>query len=578
MRLELDEVRRLTGPNMLCDTSGAILDVFIEGVDTPSVIACWQKYIAKSQEQVNWEITTFNRVFEGGASMAINAPMDVLYGACDLAELAWDACVDELTQANDLNFNEKLAEIVSAINSEANPALIAILKAAKKHHVVCLADDDEVSLGTGITSRTWPIDALPNINEIDWHSFTSVPLALITGTNGKSTSVRLAAHIAKQEGLAAGVTSTDFIKVADSIIDEGDYSGPGGARMLLRDNRTEIAFLEVARGGLLRRGLPIEHAQVALVTNAASDHLGQYGINTVDEIAQVKLMVAKAIHEDSHLVLNADDKRLTKYVPNNVFDSSNHSPTSVPLCWFSPNIHNPLIQQSIQQNMPCVYVENNQFVYSHLERKALCDIESAPMTVNGTAKHNIQNALGVIGLCKLMDISDKAIVAGLESFGENAQDNPGRGNIYRTKGRTVIVDFAHNEHSMQAVMSMAKNMADNIKRMEGECNIHVMFSHAGDRSNTEILKVVDAVMSIQPTQYILSELEEYLRGRELGEISELVQDYLVKHGISNTAISLANNPLQASKIAMEHSKPKDLVLLFVLSHREEVQALLEQNK
>jgi UDP-N-acetylmuramyl tripeptide synthase len=565
MSFQLDEVRRLTGPNLLSDEPGAIADVLFSDALAQDVLMCWQKHLLETCDAVQWPapLQYYHRFYDGGLSLSISAPMDLLYSACDVLELAWDLCVNELSPPQDASFNrsQRLTELKQSILEERHPALLNLLAQADAQGVICLADDDEVSLGTGPSAQTWTIDNLPDTDTIEWSRYKEIPLALITGTNGKSTSVRLAAEIAKAASINAGVTSTDFIKVGDTIIDEGDYSGPGGARMLLRDNRTEMAFLEVARGGLLRRGLPLSHAKAALVTNVASDHLGQYGINTVDEIAQVKTMVAKAIdpssaNANSILVLNADDPRLC--------DISKH--LNVPICWFSPNKHNPMIEAAIANQQPSVYTDRGAFVYHHQQAHEITQIQHAPMTFNGTAAHNVQNALGVIGLCKALQIDEQYIKAGLRSFASSAKDNPGRGNMYELDGVKVIVDFAHNSHSMQAVMDMAAKMPAK--------NIHVMFSHAGDRSNQDIIEVANAVHNMAPTSYVLAELEPYLRGRELGEISAIVHKHLLSKGVNESNILLATDPLDGAKQCLARAESGDLVLLFVLSDRERVQALL----
>jgi UDP-N-acetylmuramyl tripeptide synthase len=295
----------------------------------------------------------------------------------------------------------------------------------------------------------------------------------------------------------------------------------------------------------------------------ASDHLGQYGINTVDDIAQVKTMVSKAIGplagehgETRMLVLNADDTRLAKIGPT----------FNMPICWFSANANNPLIIKALQQQQPCVYAKDGELVYSHKSTKNIAHIDDVPMTIKGTAAHNIQNALGVIGLCKALGISDIDIKTGLYQFASSAKDNPGRGNIYKLNGITAIVDFAHNGHSMQAIMDMASKMPAK--------HIHVMFSHAGDRSNQDIFDVADAVMKLAPTTYVLAEIEHYLRGRGLGEISELVRAHLLQNKISNDNILLASDPVDGTQKILARAKEGDLVLLFVLSDRERVQALL----
>jgi cyanophycin synthetase len=571
MKLSLDEVRRLTGPNLLSEYPGAIADVFISDTDCLEVVSCWQTHLQECLLAVGWQQQSYFRLYDGGASLSVSAPMDLLYSACDLLELAWDCCVDEISGTQVHNKIARLQTLRDDILKESNPALIKLLEAAEQHGVLCLPDDDELSLGTGTSSQTWTIDKLPALENINWQQYQQIPLALITGTNGKSTSVRLAAEIAMAAGLQAGVTSTDFIKVGDAIIDRGDYSGPGGARMLLRDKRTEIAFLEVARGGLLRRGLPVKEANVSLVTNVASDHLGQYGINTVDEIAHVKLMVAKAIrNKNSLIVLNADDERLVKFVPE-CFPKDQ----PIPVCWFSLDANNALIQNHIRENRPCVYRENGFIIYHHESKHKVAEIDLVPMTVNSTAMHNVQNALGVVGLCKTLGISSEAIQSGLMSFGSNAADNPGRTNVYDVNGITVIVDFAHNAHSMKAVMDMAKNMA---KTMPNDGTISVMFSHGGDRSNKEIFDVADAVRSINPSSYILCELETYLRGRDMGEISDLVETYLLEKGIPAAALVKALDPIDGAQKALNVAKAGDLVLLFVLDKREQVDSYLTNFK
>ncbi|MDP5039481.1 MAG: Mur ligase family protein, partial [Paraglaciecola sp.] len=275
LTLQLDEVRRLTGPNLLWDKPGAIIDVLFEGIAHSQVLDCLQTWVDKLLTEFAWQQESYTyRMHEHGLNFAISAPFDALYSACDLLELAWDCCVCELQQQPMLAWQPRLQGIRAELLDEKKPHLLALIQQAAKQQVTCLVDDDELSLGMGATAQTWPINTLPNIEHIEWSQYQDIPSALITGTNGKSTSVRLAAKIAKAAGICAGVTSTDFIRVGDDVLDYGDYSGPGGARMLLRDTRCQLAFLEVARGGILRRGLPVTRVNAALITNVASDHLG----------------------------------------------------------------------------------------------------------------------------------------------------------------------------------------------------------------------------------------------------------------------------------------------------------------
>ena len=557
MRLELDEARRLTGPNLLWDHPGGILDVFIEGVDKNKVVSQWQRWVATLQIQFGWQQQTTFRLHSEGANLALSAPMDALYCACDLAELAWHCCVAELKGEAVPNWQLRLNELQEELAEELNPALIAIIEAAQKHGVSCITDDDDVSLGMGKSSKTWPVASLPALQDIQWHTYQNIPRALITGTNGKSTSVRLASHIAKAAGFVAGVTSTDFIRVGDDIIDNGDYSGPGGARMLLRDPRTEMAFLEVARGGILRRGIPIDSVDAALITNIASDHLGQYGINTVEELAETKFVVAKGLDKQGTLVLNADNDLVV--AQSLKFDRN--------VCWYSTEESNELVQNQLSCGAAAVFMRNNHIVYvSGNKEENIASLDNIPMTLNGAAQHNVQNALGVVGLSKALNLPTEAIRIGLKDFGSNAEDNPGRGNIYEINGIKVLVDFAHNEHSMRAVVKT-------INQLPAKRKI-AMFSHAGDRSDDEIRNLTSAVTELDASLYIVTELERYLRGRQIGEVPDIVGDYLHQQSIPSEKIHYAADPLKGAKVAMDFAQPGDVVLLFVLADREQVHEYL----
>lgn len=556
--IELDEVRRLTGPNLLWDKPGAIVDVLLAAQHKAAALTLWQKWIVLLLKEFGWAGEShIHREHEFGFNFAISAPLDALYTACEVAELAWQCCASELESKDLPDWQSRLEELKAELKLEQNPALLALLGAAQGHQVSCLFDDDELSLGMGANLDLWPVRQLPDVTQVDWSKYKDIPCALITGTNGKSTSVRLAAQIAKAAGICAGVTSTDFIRVGEEIIDEGDYSGPGGARMLLRDHRTELAFLEVARGGILRRGLPVTRVDAALITNVASDHLGQYGINTVAQLAETKFVVCKALDDEGILVLNADNALVVE-----------QAKTLAPalqsrICWFSTEQSNALIQGQLAYGGRAVLVSEGQINYHFKgQSETICKVVDIPMTLQGAAMHNVQNALGVVGLCKALGLRNDAIVDGLLSFGSDALDNPGRGNIYQLEGTQVIVDFAHNEHGMQAVVDMARQMPAN--------KYIVMFGHGGDRSDQEIYALTDAVLALDAELYIPVEVEKYLRGREVNEVTALVKQHMLRQGVAAEHIQLAASPLEGAKQALAHASPGDVVLLFVLDQRQEV--------
>ena len=195
-------------------------------------------------------------------------------------------------------------------------------------------DDDTLSIGEGRGSRAWPSGALPAPAAVPWAALQAIPKALVTGSNGKTTSVRLLAAALRAQGLHVGHSCTDGVFVDGVAIASGDWSGPAGARSVLRHPQVEAAVLETARGGILRRGLAVTRADVALVTKISADHFGEYGVHDLDDLAQVKLTVARAIDARGLLVLNADDAVLRCHA----------ALLTCPLAWFARDDDHPVLQ------------------------------------------------------------------------------------------------------------------------------------------------------------------------------------------------------------------------------------------
>ncbi len=254
-RLVVDGCRRLTGPSLVWSETGAILDVLVDDMEMERVLECWHRQLDLLLSQVNWENPKLtHRRFENGFNLLIAAPIDQLYSAVLVLETAWYFCACELLELEAESRDRLIEDIREQMLSEKNDALIELQTAAGQHEVDFLVDDDVVSIGHGQGSISYMVEQIPQPQQINWASVHDVPVAMITGTNGKSTSVRLLDGIARAAGQVSGVTSTDFVRVGDDVLDQGDYSGPGGARLLLRDPRLEVAFLEVARGGPGIRG------------------------------------------------------------------------------------------------------------------------------------------------------------------------------------------------------------------------------------------------------------------------------------------------------------------------------------
>jgi len=591
--LKLDDSRRLTGKNYFSDHPGAVLDAFVSGVDKKLVVEIWLEQLAGLLGNIGWsDAERFFRIFEDGVSVGFNAPFDALYTATEINEAAWEAMVDTIFPRS-VQETEALItpDFNQMLKQELRPELIELIASAIARNTVYLVDDDAFSLGYGAHAQVWDMTDLPSPESVDWHKYQSLPTALVTGTNGKSTTVRLTSHIIKHAGLRCGVTSTDFIRVGDKILDTGDYSGPGGARSLLRHPETEAAVLEVARGGLLRRGLPIPQVDVALVTNVAADHVGQYGINSVAAMTAAKMLVAKAA--TNALVLNADDKNLVDFVQHstNKFETDPfelaivtsetlfssqvteiaQEPTSSSLpehiIWFSLDENNPTIQASKTNQENVCFMRGGKIVYATADVTTdIIDINAIPMTLNGAAVHNIQNALGAVALSKVLGFDDEAIRAGLATFKSDATDNPGRGNLLEYRGAKIMLDFAHNVHSMNAMVSTLHKLPAKRKIL--------LLCHAGDRSDAEIHDMTESAMAMQPDGVWICELPDYLRGREPNEVSGLIAQTVTNAGLDDSAIHFAANPLQGVEAMLKQLQTDDLAFVMALSHRDQIAALL----
>ncbi|MCX8508875.1 MAG: Mur ligase family protein, partial [Rhodobacteraceae bacterium] len=279
--LVLDGCRRLLGPNLYGPDPGAVGDGLSPGFDPARMLSLWGQNARALLGGLGWAGPVVPRPFDGGGSLYLPADVDQLFTAAYLVEAAWHYMACDLLGLPPVPRAQMLADLDRISRAEANPALRSLTDEARRRGVDRLLDDDAVTLGHGAGARTWATDALPQ--GPDWAEIHDIRLALVTGTNGKTTTTRLIAAMGQAAGLTSGLSSTEFVKVGERLLDKGDYSGPAGARLLLRDPELELGVLEVARGGILRRGLPVTRARAAVVTNVAADHLGQYGIMTVPD-------------------------------------------------------------------------------------------------------------------------------------------------------------------------------------------------------------------------------------------------------------------------------------------------------
>jgi hypothetical protein len=284
-----DDSRRLTGANPYFVGCGAAMEALGPRAQDPEALRTWRMCVNAMRVLLCWPPAEAQaRSHASGATLAFSAPVDQLFAATELNEWAW--CVAAgyggfHAPGHPAAFDEvrALDTLRRFASAEARPDVIALLDAAAGRDVPTLLDDDALTVGLGARGITYPLDALPaSPDALPWSTLGVIPAALVTGSNGKTTTVRLIAAMLRAHGLRTAHSCTDGLFVGDTAqierLEAGDYSGPAGARLLLRRNDVEAAVLETARGGLLRRGLALAKADVAVVTNISEDHFGEYGV------------------------------------------------------------------------------------------------------------------------------------------------------------------------------------------------------------------------------------------------------------------------------------------------------------
>ena len=569
-RFTLNDSRRLTGENLYWDRPSAIIDVDFDSdsVSADSFIDAWKSAVEPLLVAVGHaEQATTVRQFKGGMSLLVSAPVDALYSMCELNEVAFAMALAEIDDGPAVAFQKEVGRLKSEFSEEAYPPVLKMQAAAEQHGVPFLWDDDEVSAGYGRTALVWPANAVPEPDSVDWAEVGSIPVGLVTGTNGKSTTVRMSASIIRAAGLKAGLTSTDWIRVGGQILDDGDYSGPGGARTLMRHPETEIAVLEVARGGLLRRGLGVERAAAALVTNVAADHLGEYGINTVSELTDAKFIVRRALKGDAPLILNADDER--SVTRSKSLEESFTENSIRKLVWFSLDPDNPVLQQHLAEGGRGACLNDGWLeLRSATGTRRIIHAGDIPATMEGAAEHNVSNALAAMALCRELGIEEEALKDGLKVFRGDEADNPGRGNWFEKDGVRILVDFAHNEHGVTALSNMVNHM--DAKR------ILLLMGQAGDRSDKDIRDLTVAGCGMSPDHLTICEMPGYERGREVGEVARLIRMAALESGVSPDSISHHESPSAAAEFALENARSGDLLILLALTQREKVLGLVHE--
>ena len=566
-----DLSRRLPGPSLLLDAPGVVLEVPVEYAD-PSAVQRWRTRVADMRQRLGWPAAAIvARLHSTGATLGFEAPPECLLAATEVNEWAWLGAIEIPepwpTPRGPAQAVHDAAAALPLLRHlavrEPPPHFTELLSAAAALGVPTYWDDTEFTIGGGRWSRSWPLEALPAADAVEWDTLRGVPTALVSGSNGKTTTVRLLAAMCTAHGWHAGYSSTDGVCADGAALEDGDWAGPAGARVALRDARVEAAVLETARGGILRRGLAVTGARAAVITNIQLDHFGEYGIDDLSALAAVKMVVTKGLASDGVLVLNADDPHLVAAAIAWRGETA----------WFSLDAPSPVIAAACRAGTPCAVLraDGTLVLSAHGETFVLGQAAQLPLTVGGLAVYNVANALGAALAAWAMGISVATIAEVLARFGAARTDNPGRLTQWTVNGATVLLDYAHNPEGIAGLLSVARALCGPDGRLL------VLLGQAGNRVDDAIRELARVVAAARPAAVVLKDMDGYMRGRAPGEVPAILADELRACGVPADAIETELDEVRAAQRLVGMARSGDVVVLPVHARaaREQVSAWLD---
>jgi UDP-N-acetylmuramyl tripeptide synthase len=372
-----------------------------------------------------------------------------------------------------------------------------------------------------------------------------IPIAAITGVNGKTTTTRLIAHLLASAGRCVGMTCTEGIYIDGQRVEAGDCSGPLSARRVLSDPRVEAAVLETARGGILRAGLGFDRCDVAVVTNIAEgDHLGINDIETVEQLARVKRTIVEVVAPNGHAILKADDPL--------VADMASFCPGAV--VFFARDGQYPLVVAHRQRGGRAAFVRDHRIILAEGSQEIpLVSLERVPLTHGGYVGFQVENALAAAAAVWVLGVPCEVILAGLESFVADCEHTPARFNLFEFNGATVILDYGHNTSSLASLLETLAPLPHKFRS--------AVYSAAGDRRDSDMIRQAE-LLGDAFDRVILYEEENCIRGRAWGEINAIFRKGLVGRRRVKQ-IEEVQGAISALEHALATARPGELLLIQV---------------
>lgn len=556
LRPLFDDSRRLLGPNRHFDRPAVVLTALGAAAHEAAAYERWAHRVRTLCVALGWPDPDPRPLrHPQGTLLAFAAPEDALFTATELNEWAWERCAAEAGDgaAQGWSFAQPQADDVAAPMAsraarERSRPLAHLKAAAHAHALPGLKDDDAFSIGAGRGSVSYPRAALPLPMDVPWSGLHDVPTILVTGSNGKTTTTRLLAAIAHAAGMHAGYCSTEGVVVDGVLVGSGDYAGPAGARAVLRHRSVDFAVLETARGGLLRRGLAVWRADAAIVTNVSADHLGEYGIASVEDIAEVKLVVAHALAHGGTLVLNADDDVLAR-----VAARTPHAAAARQALFARDHGHPALVALRLQGGATCGARAGHLVLAGDGAEHDLGSCNAMPLTVEGAAAYNLGNIAAAALAAQVAGLPVAVIAQALTAFGSHPRDNPGRLERWQHRGATVLIDYAHNPDGLAQLLQVARALEPR--------RLGLLLGQAGNRGDDAIEALAQVAAQAAPDRVVIKELVLMLRGRTPGEVPALIERGLLVAGLAAKRIARVDDEEGAAFALLAWAQPGDVVVL-----------------
>lgn len=370
-----------------------------------------------------------------------------------------------------------------------------------------------------------------------------IPIISVTGTNGKTTVVRLIAKLLQNQNLTVGITSTEGILINGQLLAKGDLSGPHSAQVVLRHPDVQVAVLETARGGILRSGLGYDYADVAVITNITEDHFGQDGIEDLEDLVKAKSLVVEMVSKHSYVVLNADDQEVIKLV----------SKTKGKVILFSAHLPNRRLCKHLSLGGSAVLLNKNKILVCEGSKShTICHLSKIPIAWGGKAQHNVQNILAATAACWALGYNASQIRKTLCCFGQDTSDNQGRLEYYDMDRYKVILDYGHNPAGIREVAKTLKQIKH--RRLIGCIGL------PGDRSEEIIKKLASEAVKGFDFLYIKEDAD--LRGRKSGEVAHIIYQQALSEGKVPSQMKIVLSEEEAFGEAIQSAQEGDIVVMF----------------